>query len=62
MFNCIFLVFQKGIFVNVKIFYDFTVFSDTVTPKWKLLSVSISKMSISFKIEHTSFNVDLAHL
>ena len=62
MFICIFWGFQVGIFVNVKTFYDFTVFPDIVTPKWKLLSVSISKISILFKIEHTIFNGGLKHL
>ena len=43
--------FQLSIFVNVKAFHDFTVFSDTFTPECKLLSALISKMSISLKIE-----------
>ena len=37
-----FAFFDWGIFVDVKTFHDF----DTFTPKWKLLSVSISGMSI----------------
>ena len=62
MLICIFCFFQLGIFVNVKAFYDYTVFSDTFTPKRKLLSVLISKTSISLKIEDKILNPGLAHL
>ena len=62
MLICIFCFFQLGIFVNVKAFYDYTVFSDTFTSKRKLLSVLISKTSISLKIEDTILNPGLAHL
>ena len=41
-----FCFFQLGIFVDVKTFHDFQFVLDT--PPWKLLSVSISGMSILF--------------
>ena len=41
MLICVFCFFQMGIFVDVKTFHD---------PEWKLLSVSISGMSILVEI------------
>ena len=45
MLICIFCFFQFGIFVDVKTFHD---------PEWKLLSVSISVMSIL--VENWGYN------
>ena len=45
MLICVFCLFQLGIFVDVKTFHD---------PAWKLLSVSISGMSIL--VENWGYN------
>ena len=44
MLVCLFRFFQFGMFVDVKTFHD------KVTPEWKLLSVSISGVSILYTI------------
>ena len=54
MLICVFCFFQSGIFLDVKTFHD---------PEWKLLSVSISGISIfSLKIGDTILNPGLTHL
>ena len=61
MLICIFF-FQLGIFLMLKLSMILQFFSDTFIPECKLLSVSISKMSISLKIEDTILNFGLTHL